>query len=282
VPPRPDGPTDPWPTDPWPTDPGPAGPGPADPGPADPGPAESGRAGPEPLDRDGLLAAVVRLAAARLAAGRGRVLVGLTGPPGAGKSTLAGWLVGALPGAGLSAAYLPMDGFHLANAVLLGLGRRERKGAPDTFDAEGYLAMLRRVAREVAGTVYAPRFHREVEESYAAEIAIGPQVRVVVTEGNYLLLAEQPWRQVRACLDAVWYVTVPGNVSRDRLVRRRIGLGQPASEAVAWADGSDRRNAELVAGSRSRADGTVSGLSGAAPGGPVPDAGGPPPGSPPS
>jgi pantothenate kinase len=226
-----------------------------------------------------LLAAVVRLAAARHAGGRSRVLVGLTGPPGAGKSTLAAWLVGALPGAGLGAAYLPMDGFHLANAVLLALGRRDRKGAPDTFDADGYLALLRRVAAGDGRTVYAPRFHREVEESYAAEIAIDPRVRVVVTEGNYLLLADPPWRDVRGCLDAVWYVTVPDTVRRERLVRRRVGLGQPAAEAAAWADGSDQRNADLVAGTLLRADGTVSGISAAGPGGPAPGAGGPPAGS---
>jgi pantothenate kinase len=153
-----------------------------------------------------------------------------------------------------------MDGLHLANAVLVELGRRDRKGAPDTFDAHGYLALLRRVATEVDHPVYAPRFHRSIEESHAAEIAIGPAVRVVVTEGNYLLLDRPPWRDVRGCLDAVWYVCVPERLRLDRLVRRRTGLGQPLAEAVAWATGSDQRNAELVAGTRARADGYVSGV----------------------
>ena len=212
----------------------------------------------------------------RLAAGRRRLLVGLAGPPGAGKSTLAEWLVAELsqPGrpadgtdggstgrlAALAAVYLPMDGFHLANAVLAALGRAGRKGAPDTFDADGYLAVLRRVATELDHPVYAPRFHREIEESYAAEIAVGPEARVVVTEGNYLLVNEPPWQEVRELLDAVWYVTVPESVRLDRLVRRRLGLGQPVAQARAWATGSDQRNADLVSTTRSRADGEVTGL----------------------
>jgi pantothenate kinase len=214
------------------------------------------------LDPAGLLAAV-RV----LAADRPRTVVGLAGPPGAGKTTLARWLAAALPGA-LAGAYLPMDGFHLANAVLTDLGRADRKGAPDTFDAHGYVALLRRVAA-ADHTVYAPRFHREIEESYAAEIAIGPEVRVVVTEGNYLLLADPPWSAVRGCLDAVWYVAVPDAERVDRLIRRRVGLGQQVDVARAWATGSDQRNADLVAATRPRADGEVSGSS------PLPGAGGP-------
>jgi pantothenate kinase len=160
----------------------------------------------------------------------------------------------------LAAGYLPMDGFHLANTVLAALGRADRKGAPDTFDADGYVTTLRRVATELDRPVYAPRFHREIEESYAAEIVIGPGIRVVVTEGNYLLVDEPPWREVRTLLDAVWYVTVPESVRLDRLVRRRVGLGQPVAQARTWATGSDQRNADLVGTTRSRADGEVTGL----------------------
>ena len=202
------------------------------------------------MNRDSLLAAV-----RALVAGRRRVLVGLAGPPGAGKSTLARWLVESLP----DAAYLPMDGFHLSNAVLRALGRAERKGAPDTFDGYGYVAALRRVRTEVDRSVYVPSFHREIEESIAAEIDISPAVRVVVTEGNYLLLDTAPWDEVAGCLDATWYVTVPEQVRLDRLVRRRVELGQSPEVARAWAYGSDQRNADVVAATRHRATAEVSG-----------------------
>lgn len=218
-------------------------PGPVVPGPVVPGPAV--------LSRAELLGTVRRLALPGP-----RVLVGLTGPPGAGKTTLAQWLVESLGG---SAAYLPMDGFHLSNAVLAALGRAGRKGAPDTFDGYGYLALLRRVRAEVDRPVYAPRFHREFEESIAAEIAVRTSTRIVVTEGNYLLLDQPPWDAVAGCLDAVWYVSVPAEQRVARLIQRRTELGQPPSVAREWAHGSDQRNAELVEATRGRATAEVTG-----------------------
>ena len=137
---------------------------------------------------------VARVQALRQAAGGRRVLVGITGSPGAGKTTLALRLVDAL---GREAAHLPMDGFHLANATLDALGRHDRKGAIDTFDGWGFLALLRRVRDEQEHTVYAPSFRREVDEPVAGEIAIEPEHRVVVAEGNYLLVDDGPWAAVR-------------------------------------------------------------------------------------
>lgn len=151
-----------------------------------------------------------------------------------------------------------MDGFHLSNEVLAALGRRDRKGAPDTFDAAGYAALLRRL-READGdatgeTVYAPRFHREIEESFAAEIALGPGTDLVLTEGNYLLLPTPPWSRVRPLLDEVWYVD-PGEQARlRRLVERHVAYGKSPDEASAWAHGTDQRNALLVARTREAAD----------------------------
>ena len=144
--------------------------------------------------------------AATLARRPGRAILGLTGPPGAGKSTLAERLVTELAG---DAAYLPMDGFHLAHRVLAEMGRVDRKGAPDTFDAAGYAAVLRRLRDPREGCVYAPRFDRDIEDSIAGAIPVGPSVPLVITEGNYLLLPDGAWAQVRPLLDEVWYLDLP-------------------------------------------------------------------------
>ena len=185
--------------------------------------------------------------------GPGRAVLGITGPPGAGKSTLAAALV---DGLGPGAALLPMDGYHLSNTVLDALGRRDRKGAPDTFDAAGYAALLARLRspEEAGGTVYAPCFHREFEESVAAELAFGPAIRLVVTEGNYLLLPDGPWAAVRPLLDACWYVDLEEDERLRRLTARHHAYGKTPREARAWAHGSDQANAALVARTRDSAD----------------------------
>lgn len=181
----------------------------------------------------------------------GRRLLGLTGPPGAGKSTLAAALVEAL---GTDAALVPMDGFHLSNAVLHALGRRGRKGAPDTFDAAGYAALLRRLRDPAEATVYAPDFVRDLDEPVAAGLAVPPHARLVVTEGNYLLLDDGGWGQVRACLDAVWYVDLADGERRERLRARHERYGMAPAEAQAWTTGTDEPNAALVRAVRDRAD----------------------------
>lgn len=185
---------------------------------------------------------------------RDRVIVGIAGPPAAGKSTLARALVVRLRTQAIAAAYLPMDGYHLSNAELQRLGRLDRKGAPDTFDAQGYRALLARLRRDPAQTVYAPDFNRTLEEPIAGSIAIGPEVSVIVTEGNYLLLDAAPWPEARRSLDEVWYLAVPGDVRRQRLVARQEIGGKDRASAEAWADGSDARNAALVEAVQAGAD----------------------------
>jgi len=189
---------------------------------------------------------------ARALAGRGgRRLLGITGPPGSGKSTLAERMVAAL---GDTARLVDMDGFHLAQEELRRLGREERKGAPDTFDAHGYLELLARLRARPAHTVYVPRFCRRLEEPIAAAVAVEPHVPLVVTEGNYLLVPEEPWRGLRALLDEVWYCELDDDIRRRRLYARHLAYGKTVEQARRWAYERDEANARLVARTRSSAD----------------------------
>lgn len=193
--------------------------------------------------------------AAALARPGHRAILGITGSPGAGKTTLAEHVVQALDDGGLPrAAHVPMDGFHLADAELERLGRRDRKGAPDTFDAAGYAALLRRLHEEDAETVYAPGFERVLEQPLAGAVPVPPTARLVVTEGNYLLLASGSWARVRPHLDEVWFCELDEEERIRRLVARHEEFGKEHDAAVAWALGTDQRNADLIATTRDRAD----------------------------
>jgi pantothenate kinase len=185
----------------------------------------------------------------------GRIVVGLTGPPAAGKSTLATALAAALTNdLGAPAVAVPMDGFHLANAELARLGFENRKGAPETFDANGYINLLRRLRSDESSIVYAPAFNRTINESIGSAIPVGPAVRVVVTEGNYLLVDTPPWNEVRPLLDLALYLDAPHSTRHSALVRRQLARGLSRSAAQAWAGGSDAANARLIESTRDRAD----------------------------
>ena len=182
----------------------------------------------------------------------GRRILGIAGAPGAGKSTLAAQLAAHL---GRAAVIVPMDGFHLANAELKRLERADRKGAHDTFDGFGYVAMLRRLRSPRPGeTVYAPAFHREIEEPVAGEIPVASDVRLVITEGNYLLFDEGPWSEVHGLLDEAWYVDVDGAQRRAQLLERHMRFGRSRDDALDWIENTDEPNARLIAATAGRAD----------------------------
>jgi len=186
-----------------------------------------------------------------LLSGGQRKLLGLVGPPGAGKSTLAATLHQAFAGV---SQVVPMDGFHLANAELQRLGRTERKGAPDTFDSAGYAALLQRLRHQQAGTtVYAPDFRREVEEAIAGAIPIFAETQLLITEGNYLLLDDSCWAGVADLLDEVWYVDIDDGLRRDRLTQRHEQFGRSRQDAIDWISHTDDPNARLIATTRPRA-----------------------------
>ncbi|MBZ5737710.1 nucleoside/nucleotide kinase family protein [Nocardioides mangrovi] len=168
-------------------------------------------------------------------------LLGITGAPGVGKSTLA---------QALGLPVVPMDGFHYADRELVRRGLRDRKGAPETFDAEGYAALLARVR---LGEAVAPVFERELEQPLAGALWVPPR-GTVVTEGNYLLLDEPRWRAVREQLDVVWHLHVADDVRRTRLVARHVEFGKSPAEAAAWVARVDDANAALVEAAAARAD----------------------------
>jgi pantothenate kinase len=186
-----------------------------------------------------------------LSSGERRIL-GLVGAPGAGKSTLAHALALQWPNA---IQVVPMDGFHLANVELERLGRKQRKGAPDTFDAFGFIALLQRLRVQAAEeVVYAPSYERTLEEGVAGAIAVQPSTPLIVVEGNYLLLSDSPWNQVQALLDETWFVDVPQDLRIGRLTQRHQQFGRNAKDAADWVQHTDEPNARRIEAERVKAD----------------------------
>lgn len=181
-----------------------------------------------------------------------RIIIGIVGKPGAGKSTLSGHLMAHLPVE--EAVLVPMDGYHLSNAQLAKLSRADRKGAPDTFDAHGFAELLHRINTDHANNIYFPIFHREIEESLAAGGAVSAGTKLVITEGNYLLLDQDGWAKVAPELTESWYVEVDDESRLDRLVKRHHQYGKDMDAAYAWAHGTDERNAILVESTKLSAD----------------------------
>ncbi len=182
----------------------------------------------------------------------GRKILGIVGPPGCGKSTLAAALLDLL---GDDAVAVPMDGYHLANVELARLGRAGRKGAEDTFDSAGYVSLLRRLKDQQGNEiVYAPEFRREIEEPIANAIPVFPETQLVITEGNYLLFDHGHWAGVSELLDEIWYVDIDHSVRRERLVKRHMHFGRSQSAAEDWVANTDEPNAVRIEATKHRAD----------------------------
>jgi fructokinase len=181
-----------------------------------------------------------------------RHLLGITGAPGAGKSKVAHDLIDKL-GSDL-AAFVPMDGFHLSNHTLITWRRRGRKGAWDTFDADGYVHLLRRLRDQEEEIVHAPDFNRDVDESIGSALPIRREVPLIVTEGNYLLSDLGGWAGVAPLLDQSWYLQIDEATRLQRLTYRHQRHGMNHEQADAWARTTDQANAVLIAQCMPRAD----------------------------
>ena len=182
----------------------------------------------------------------------GRFIIGIVGKPGAGKSTLTSHLIENLPKDSVS--LVPMDGYHLSNLQLKNLGLTDRKGAFNTFDSNGYVSLLKRINTETDQDIYYPVFHREIEESYAADGVVLANTKIVLTEGNYLLFDKAGWEKVAAELTEIWYININDSVRIERLVKRHEFYGKDKKSALNWATGTDEINSKIVESTAARAD----------------------------
>lgn len=181
-----------------------------------------------------------------------RFTIGIVGKPGAGKSTLTSYLMEMLPKD--YASLVPMDGYHLSNQQLKNQGLLDRKGAINTFDTNGYVNLLKRINSEIDKDIYFPIFHRNIEESYAADGVVYAKTKLVITEGNYLLASEGGWEQVAPELDEIWYLKINDELRLERLIKRHQDFGKDLKAAEAWARGTDEVNARFIELTASKAD----------------------------
>jgi pantothenate kinase len=184
-----------------------------------------------------------------------RYLIGIVGKPGAGKSTLSAYLLEQLHSSEVTV--VPMDGYHLSNAVLQELGRADRKGAPDTFDIAGFASLLQRIRNEKSVDVYYPVFDRSIEESIAAQGVVTKETKVVIVEGNYLLHDSGGWEEIAELLDELWFIDLDDEKRLERLIARHIAYGKSPADAQSWSRGSDEVNARTIATGRSRAHAVI-------------------------
>ena len=186
-----------------------------------------------------------------LTGAKNRTIIGIVGKPGAGKSTLSQFIVDQLRDQPITV--VPMDGYHLSNEVLKNLSRSDRKGAPDTFDVQGFTSLLERIQSEKED-IYFPIFDRSIEESIAAQGVVRAETKIVIVEGNYLLHQQDGWQSVAQHCDEIWFIDIDDEIRLQRLIARHVAYGKSSEEAEKWSRGSDEANARLIAEGKSLAD----------------------------
>ena len=184
-----------------------------------------------------------------------RTIIGIVGKPGAGKSTVVEEIAKRFDSNTVS--IIPMDGFHLSNEELISLGRRERKGAPDTFDVEGFTSLIKKVKINYNIDHTFPIFHREIEASVDNEGIVPKESRVVVIEGNYLFSTDHNWGGIYSLLNHTWFIEIDDEVRVERLIARHIRYGKTPEEAEAWSRGSDETNARFIGLTANRAENRI-------------------------
>jgi pantothenate kinase len=184
-----------------------------------------------------------------------RTLIGIVGKPGAGKSTVVEEISKKFDSKTVS--IIPMDGFHLSNEELISLGRRDRKGAPDTFNVEGFTSLIKRVKSDSNVDHMFPIFHREIEASIADEGMVPKESKVVVIEGNYLFSEAHGWNGIYPLLDHSWFIEIDDEIRIERLIARHVRYGKTREEAEAWSRGSDETNARFIGLTANRAENRI-------------------------
>jgi pantothenate kinase len=184
-----------------------------------------------------------------------RTLIGIVGKPGAGKSTVVEEISKKFDSKTVS--IIPMDGFHLSNEELISLGRRDRKGAPDTFNVEGFTLLIKSVKIDHSVDHKFPIFHREIEASIADEGMVPKESKVVVIEGNYLFSEAHGWNGIYPLLDHSWFIEIDDEIRIERLIARHVRYGKTREEAEAWSRGSDETNARFIGLTANRAENRI-------------------------
>jgi pantothenate kinase len=173
-----------------------------------------------------------------------RSIIGIVGKPGAGKSTVVSEIEKRFESSQVSV--IPMDGYHLSNEELIALGRRDRKGAPDTFDTQSFISLITNVKNNSELEHRFPIFHREIEASIENEGSVPSNAKVIVVEGNYLFSEELNWQGVFPLLDHTWFIEIDDEVRIERLIARHIRFGKTPEAAEYWSRGSDEANARFI------------------------------------